>query len=106
MRNVGFQATDKSFVEKLNKQRASHPNYLKSDFRSNSDFCIIHYAGRVDYSAANWLTKNMDLNSPKEQQHYRSVDNVVDLLENSSDTFVAHCEKIKVNPRIYCTLFM
>jgi len=73
------KATDKSYTEKLHKQHTKHPKYLKPDFRSNSDFCVIHYAGRVDYSAAQWLTKNMDpLN-----------DNVVALLAASSDPFVA-----------------
>ena len=72
------KATDKSYVEKLHKQHTKHPKYLKPDFRSNSDFCVIHYAGRVDYSATQWLTKNMDpLN-----------DNVVTLLQNSKEAFV------------------
>ncbi|XP_065659055.1 myosin-10 [Hydra vulgaris] len=72
------KATDKSLVEKINKAHAKHPKYMKPDFRANSDFCIIHYAGRVDYSAAQWLTKNMDpLN-----------DNVVALLAASSEPFV------------------
>ena len=73
------KASDKSYVEKLHKQHFKHPKYVKPDFRSNSDLCIIHYAGQVDYSAAQWLTKNMDpLN-----------DNVVGLLANSSEMFVA-----------------
>jgi len=73
------KATDKSYVDKLHKQHSKHPKYLKPDFRSNSDFCVIHYAGRVDYSAAQWLTKNMDpLN-----------DNIVQLMGASSEPFVS-----------------
>lgn len=73
------KASDKSLVEKLHKEHAKHPKYLKPDFRSNSDICVIHYAGRVDYSCAQWLTKNMDpLN-----------DNIINLLGTSSENFVA-----------------
>ena len=73
------KATDKSLVDKLNKQHLKHPKYLKPDFRSNSDFCVIHYAGRVDYSATQWLTKNMDpLN-----------DNIIGLMINSSEPFIS-----------------
>ena len=77
------KATDKSLVEKLHKEHAKHPKYLKPDFRSNSDICVIHYAGRVDYSCAQWLTKNMDpLN-----------DNIINLLGTSSEPFVANLWK-------------
>ena len=73
------KATDKSYVDKLHKEHAKHPKYLKPDFRSNSDFCVIHYAGRVDYSATQWLTKNMDpLN-----------DNIIGLMINSSEPFIS-----------------
>ena len=55
-----------------------HPKFKKPEFRSNSDFALIHYAGRVDYSSDQWLMKNMDpLN-----------ENVVALLQNSTDSFV------------------
>jgi len=77
------KATDKSLVEKLHKEHAKHPKYLKPDFRSNSDICVIHYAGRVDYSVAQWLTKNMDpLN-----------DNIISLLGGSSEIFVSQLWK-------------
>lgn len=73
------KATDKSLTEKVNKQHCKHPKYLKPDFRSNADFSVIHYAGAVEYSAAQWLTKNMDpLN-----------DNIVSLLAHSSEPFVS-----------------
>lgn len=72
------KATDKTFVEKLVASHLSHPKFIKSDFKSTADFSITHYAGKVDYSANQWLMKNMDpLN-----------ENIVQLLQNSSDPFV------------------
>lgn len=72
------KATDKSFVEKLFKQQEGNPKLFKPEFRSTSDFGVCHYAGRVDYQAAQWLTKNMDpLN-----------DNVVALLQSSNEPLV------------------
>lgn len=72
------KATDKTFVEKLTSAHSVHPKFMKTDFRGVSDFAVVHYAGRVDYSAAKWLMKNMDpLN-----------ENVVSLLQNSQDPFV------------------
>lgn len=59
----------------LNSQ---HPKFVKPEFRASSDFSLIHYAGKVDYSSDQWLMKNMDpLN-----------ENVVALLQNSTDSFV------------------
>uniref|UniRef100_T1GTH2 Myosin motor domain-containing protein n=1 Tax=Megaselia scalaris TaxID=36166 RepID=T1GTH2_MEGSC len=56
---------------------------MKTDFRGVADFAIVHYAGRVDYSAAKWLMKNMDpLN-----------ENVVSLLQASQDPFVVNIWK-------------
>merc|ERR1712142_216479 len=72
------KATDASFVDKITKSHSQHPKFKKPEFRSNSDFALIHYAGRVDYSSDQWLMKNMDpLN-----------ENVVALLQNSTDSFV------------------
>ncbi|XP_076298796.1 myosin heavy chain 10 isoform X9 [Lasioglossum baleicum] len=77
------KATDKTFVEKLVGAHSVHPKFMKTDFRGVADFAIIHYAGKVDYSAAKWLMKNMDpLN-----------ENVVSLLQNSQDPFVCHIWK-------------
>lgn len=72
------KATDKTFVEKLTSAHSVHPKFMKTDFRGVADFAIVHYAGRVDYSAEKWLMKNMDpLN-----------ENVVSLLQSSQDPFV------------------
>ncbi|KAL3876696.1 hypothetical protein ACJMK2_034499 [Sinanodonta woodiana] len=77
------KATDKTFVDKLVAQHSTHPKFEKSDFRSDADFSLVHYAGKVDYSADQWLMKNMDpLN-----------ENVVSLLQASSDSFVANIWK-------------
>merc|ERR1719158_2257323 len=77
------KATDKSFVEKLVTSHSAHPKFMKSDFRGEADFSIMHYAGQVDYSAKKWLMKNMDpLN-----------ENVVQYLQASQDPFVCHIWK-------------
>lgn len=41
------KATDKSFVAKLEKELSASTKYRKPDFRSDADFCIVHYAGVV-----------------------------------------------------------
>jgi myosin protein heavy chain len=72
------KATDKTLVEKLVHNHDKHPKFVVPEMRSRSDFAVMHYAGRVDYSADQWLMKNMDpLN-----------ENVVSVLQGSSDTFV------------------
>jgi len=77
------KATDKSFVEKLVSSHSVHPKFVKPDFKSNADFSILHYAGQVNYSAAQWLMKNMDpLN-----------ENIVQYLQASQDPFVCHIWK-------------
>ncbi|KAH9489592.1 hypothetical protein Btru_037584 [Bulinus truncatus] len=77
------KATDKTFVEKLLAQHSSHPKFQKPDFRADADFSLIHYADKVDYSADQWLMKNMDpLN-----------ENVVSLLAQSSEPFYVNMWK-------------
>uniref|UniRef100_A0A8C3AEQ1 Myosin, heavy chain 14, non-muscle n=1 Tax=Cyclopterus lumpus TaxID=8103 RepID=A0A8C3AEQ1_CYCLU len=78
------RATDRSFVEKLSAEQGSHPKFFKpKQPRGEADFSIIHYAGKVDYKAHNWLVKNMDpLN-----------DNVASLVHQSSDHFVSELWK-------------
>uniref|UniRef100_A0A8C8CZ29 Myosin heavy chain 11 n=1 Tax=Oncorhynchus tshawytscha TaxID=74940 RepID=A0A8C8CZ29_ONCTS len=73
------KATDVSFVEKLMNTQASHIKFSKpKQLKSKTVFSVHHYAGKVDYNADNWLTKNMDpLN-----------DNVIALLNGSSNTFI------------------
>merc|ERR1719460_2476492 len=77
------KATDKSFVEKLVTSHNAHPKFMKSDFRGEADFSVIHYAGKVDYSAKKWLMKNMDpLN-----------ENVIQQLKVSQDPFIVNIWK-------------
>uniref|UniRef100_F6QF55 Myosin, heavy chain 10, non-muscle n=1 Tax=Xenopus tropicalis TaxID=8364 RepID=F6QF55_XENTR len=78
------KATDKSFVDKLVQEQGTHSKFQKPrQLKDKADFCIIHYAGRVDYKADEWLMKNMDpLN-----------DNVATLLHQSSDKFVGELWK-------------
>ncbi|KAH0632072.1 hypothetical protein JD844_020133 [Phrynosoma platyrhinos] len=74
------KATDTSFVEKLSTEQGNHPKFQKQkQLKDKTEFCIMHYAGKVIYNATAWLTKNMDpLN-----------DNVTALLNQSSEKFVA-----------------
>ncbi|XP_047455907.1 myosin-10 isoform X3 [Mugil cephalus] len=88
------RATDRSFVEKLSAEQGTHPKFFKpKQPRVEADFSIIHYAGKVNYKADDWLVKNMDpLN-----------DNVASLLHQSSDHFVSELwkEDIQTLPRVY-----
>ncbi|XP_061839949.1 myosin-9-like isoform X2 [Nerophis lumbriciformis] len=55
------KATDKSFVEKVVQEQGTHPKFQKpKKLKDEADFCVIHYAGKVDYKANAWLMKNMD----------------------------------------------
>ncbi|XP_037736639.1 myosin-9 [Chelonia mydas] len=78
------KATDRSFVEKVMQEQGNHPKFQKpKQLKDKADFCIIHYAGKVDYKADEWLMKNMDpLN-----------DNIATLLHQSSDKFVSELWK-------------
>uniref|UniRef100_A0AAY5F1T5 Myosin heavy chain 11 n=1 Tax=Electrophorus electricus TaxID=8005 RepID=A0AAY5F1T5_ELEEL len=73
------KATDVSFVEKLTNNHSSHSKFCKpKNAKDKTFFTVQHYAGKVDYNAHAWLTKNMDpLN-----------DNVTTLLSNSTNPFV------------------
>uniref|UniRef100_A0A8C2PV34 Myosin, heavy chain 10, non-muscle n=1 Tax=Cyprinus carpio TaxID=7962 RepID=A0A8C2PV34_CYPCA len=67
--------------------QGTHAKFQKPrQLKDKADFCIIHYAGRVDYKADEWLMKNMDpLN-----------DNVATLLHQSTDKFVAELWKDEI----------
>ncbi|XP_053090908.1 myosin-10 isoform X2 [Pangasianodon hypophthalmus] len=88
------RATDRSFVDKLSAEQGSHPKFFRPrQLREEADFSIIHYAGKVNYKADDWLVKNMDpLN-----------DNVASLLHQSSDHFISELwrEDIQTLPRVY-----
>uniref|UniRef100_A0A2K6EVJ4 Myosin heavy chain 14 n=1 Tax=Propithecus coquereli TaxID=379532 RepID=A0A2K6EVJ4_PROCO len=78
------KATDKSFVEKVAQEQGGHPKFqLPRHLRDQADFSVLHYAGKVDYKANEWLMKNMDpLN-----------DNVAALLHQSADRLTAEIWK-------------
>ncbi|XP_031242283.1 myosin-14 isoform X1 [Mastomys coucha] len=78
------KATDKSFVEKVAQEQGSHPKFQRPrNLRDQADFSVLHYAGKVDYKANEWLMKNMDpLN-----------DNVAALLHQSTDRLTAEIWK-------------
>uniref|UniRef100_A0A8I3P4Q1 Myosin heavy chain 14 n=3 Tax=Canis lupus familiaris TaxID=9615 RepID=A0A8I3P4Q1_CANLF len=78
------KATDKSFVEKVAQEQGSHPKFQRPrNLRDQADFSVLHYAGKVDYKANEWLMKNMDpLN-----------DNVAALLHMSTDKLTAEIWK-------------
>ncbi|XP_029292830.1 myosin-10 isoform X1 [Cottoperca gobio] len=78
------KATDKTFIDKVLQEQGTHTKFQKPrQLKDKADFCVIHYAGRVDYKADEWLMKNMDpLN-----------DNVATLLHQSTDKFVAELWK-------------
>uniref|UniRef100_A0AAQ4PJB7 Myosin, heavy chain 10, non-muscle n=1 Tax=Gasterosteus aculeatus aculeatus TaxID=481459 RepID=A0AAQ4PJB7_GASAC len=81
------KATDKTFVDKLVQEQGTHTKFQKPrQLKDKADFCIMHYAGKVDYKADEWLMKNMDpLN-----------DNVATLLHQSTDKFIAELWKDEI----------
>lgn len=69
-------------MEKMEYYR-NYPFEYTSTVIQSSFFKVVHYAGRVDYSADQWLMKNMDpLN-----------ENVVALMQNATDPFVVNIWK-------------
>ncbi|XP_036603327.1 myosin-14 isoform X2 [Trichosurus vulpecula] len=78
------KATDKSFVEKVAQEQGGHPKFQRArQLRDQADFSVLHYAGKVDYKANEWLMKNMDpLN-----------DSVAALLHQSTDKLTAEIWK-------------
>ncbi|XP_034448923.1 myosin-10 isoform X1 [Hippoglossus hippoglossus] len=78
------KATDKTFIDKVLQEQGTHTKFQRPrQLKDKADFCVIHYAGKVDYKADEWLMKNMDpLN-----------DNVATLLHQSTDKFVAELWK-------------
>ena len=47
------KATDKSFVEKVLQEQGTHPKFFKpKKLKDEADFCIIHYAGKVNMQSS------------------------------------------------------
>jgi len=45
------KATDKSYVDKVIKEHSKHQKFKIPEFRSEANFSVIHYAGRVSYKS-------------------------------------------------------
>jgi len=77
-------ATDKTFVEKLNAQHSKGKSkaYEEPRFqKANPSFAVSHYAGQVTYEANGWLEKNRDpLQADLEATLKESKDNFVSKL--------------------------
>ena len=71
---VATQGTDMSFVDKLNMKFDRDPNYVKSK-QTDGTFTIAHYAGRVTYTAFEWLDKNRDTMPPGAMQMLQTAEN-------------------------------
>ncbi|CAM4331613.1 unnamed protein product [Leuciscus chuanchicus] len=55
------KATGKNFVEKVLQEHRKHSKFHKTKkLKGEANFCIIHYAGKVEYNADEWPVKNMD----------------------------------------------
>ncbi|XP_026725163.1 myosin-IB isoform X1 [Trichoplusia ni] len=84
-------ASDLSFLEKLNQKLEPHAHYKShrsSDVKTQKtmgrdEFCLVHYAGEVTYNVRTFLEKNNDL-------LFRDIQS---LMASSGNTIVASCFK-------------
>nr|XP_021201952.2 unconventional myosin IC isoform X2 [Bombyx mori] len=84
-------ATDASFLDKLNQHLDGHQHYKshrKSDTKTQKlmgrdEFCLVHYAGEVTYNVNTFLEKNNDL-------LFRDIQS---LMASSDNTIVGCCFK-------------
>jgi myosin heavy subunit len=52
-----MQGSDKSFVAKVDSMNKDSPCWYREKAWPDTDFGIVHYAGRVVYNATNMVTK-------------------------------------------------
>ncbi|XP_037620820.1 myosin-9-like isoform X1 [Sebastes umbrosus] len=85
------KATDKSFVEKVAQEQGTHPKFQRAKkLKDDADFSIVHYAGKVDYKADEWLMKNMDpLNECVVTLFNQSTDKLTSELWRDTDRIVS-----------------
>lgn len=84
-------ATDASFLEKLNMHLDRHAHYKshrKSDIKTQKmmgrdEFCLVHYAGEVTYNVNTFLEKNNDL-------LFRDIQSV---MATSGNAIISECFK-------------
>ncbi|XP_059159220.1 unconventional myosin-VIIa-like isoform X2 [Physella acuta] len=72
------KGTDQSFVAKLNIAFGGNQYYVKSQQTNIAKFSIQHYAGKVLYTADQWLEKNRDTLPP----------GTIDLMQSSVNTLI------------------
>eukprot|EP01099_Mayorella_cantabrigiensis_P006382 TRINITY_DN529_c0_g1_i8.p1 TRINITY_DN529_c0_g1~~TRINITY_DN529_c0_g1_i8.p1 ORF type:complete len:1417 (-),score=467.12 TRINITY_DN529_c0_g1_i8:2318-6529(-) len=54
------KGSDESFLNKLHGAQGKNPKYTKPRMAGKPTFCVIHYAGSVEYDVTDWLEKNKD----------------------------------------------
>lgn len=69
------KGTDQSYVDKLTKTFSQNSYFTKSQQTTQPVFSINHYAGKVTYTADNWLAKNRDTLPPGITELFQSSSN-------------------------------
>ncbi|KAL0965644.1 hypothetical protein UPYG_G00283890 [Umbra pygmaea] len=83
------EATDMTFLEKLEEKMAGHPHFITHKLANQKtrktlkrgDFRLVHYAGEVTYCVSGFLDKNNDL-------LYRSIKEV---MRQSKNAIIQNC---------------
>ena len=57
------KATDQTYVSKVENECAGKQKFSKPDFRSDADFCILHYAGYVSVCVGNKGVASLSLSA-------------------------------------------
>lgn len=73
-----LQGTDETMLQKLHKQHASNPLYIKPQAAIDTRFGIHHFAGDVYYESIGFLEKNRDTFSA----------DLIDLLHTTKSPFL------------------
>jgi myosin heavy subunit len=55
------KSTDVTLLQNLKKQFEKKHPFFVTDPRKQSEFTIVHFAGKVEYNVTNWLEKNRDI---------------------------------------------
>lgn len=76
------KATDKSYVDKVIKEHTKHQKFKIPEFRSEANFSVIHYAGRVSCINKDFASVG-DMN-----------DSLSTKLTIVSKTFLHHCLRL------------
>lgn len=69
------KATDTSFVEKLIQEQGNHPKFQKpKQLKDKTEFCIMHYAGKVLDRLSYFDLGNFDTQRIKEKHSCTCID--------------------------------